>query len=60
MAKDRHQVAPFPLRMPDDIRQAAEKAKVDEDRSLTWVLNDRLRKGFELAPTSETKNPALS
>ena len=45
---DRHQKAPFPLRMDDSVREAALKAKAAEDRSLNWILNDRLKEAFGL------------
>ncbi len=45
---DRHQIAPFPLRMPEDLRLAAQEAGRKEDRSMNWILNDRLRKAFGL------------
>jgi hypothetical protein len=45
---DRHQAAPFPFRMSADVKAAALKAKVAEERSLNWILNDRLKAAFGL------------
>lgn len=46
--RDRHQKAPFPLRMDDSVREAALEAKASEERSLNWILNDRLKVAFGL------------
>lgn len=45
---DRHQTAPFPFRMSAEVREAALKAKAAEERSLNWILNDRLKVAFGL------------
>lgn len=45
---DRQQAAPFPFRMTEDVKQAALRAKVSEERSLNWILNDRLKIAFGL------------
>jgi len=34
--------------MPDDVKEAAMAAKEKEQRSLNWVLVDRLRRAFKL------------
>lgn len=46
--KDRHQATPFPFRMTEEVRAAALKAKASEERSLNWILNDRLKVAFGL------------
>ncbi|MES2262088.1 MAG: toxin-antitoxin system HicB family antitoxin [Pseudomonadota bacterium] len=39
----KQQKKPFPLRMDDDVREAAEALATSQDRSLNWQLNDLLK-----------------
>lgn len=50
--QDRHQAAPFPLRLPPEVKAAAEaKAKADE-RSLNWTLSDLIKQALGLKEPS--------
>jgi predicted HicB family RNase H-like nuclease len=44
----RKQPAPYPLRMDDEVRVRAAEVAKQEDRSLNWVINDRLKAALGL------------
>lgn len=49
---DRPQVGPFPLRLPPEVRAAAEaKARADE-RSLNWTLSNLIKQALGLKEPS--------
>lgn len=52
---------PYPLRLDDDVREAAEMVAAENDRSLNWQLNELVKIGLaniasqkENATTAET------
>lgn len=50
--QDRHQTTPFPLRLPPEVKAAAEaKARADE-RSLNWTLSDLIKQALGLKEPS--------
>jgi len=44
---DRHQTKPYPLRMPDDLRQQLEAAAKENHRSLNAEIVARLQESFD-------------
>lgn len=46
--RERSVMVPFALRMKESLRDAAARAAREEDRSINWVLNDRLERAFGL------------
>lgn len=40
--------APYPLRMDPDVRKKAQEEAERLDRSLHWVLNEKLKQAFGL------------
>lgn len=50
--QDRQQVGPFPLRLPPEVKAAAEaKARADE-RSLNWTLSNLIKQALGLKEPS--------
>lgn len=48
MQQDRHRTTPYPLRMEPEVRRRAQEEANRLDRSLRWVINDKLKQAFGL------------
>lgn len=40
--------APFPIRFHPGVKEAADKRRREQDRSLNWVINDLLKEALGL------------
>lgn len=59
MTTDRHQKKPYPLRMPDKLREDLELSASAGNRSLHAEIVARLQQSFNLEPMKETKRDEL-
>ncbi|WP_423373305.1 toxin-antitoxin system HicB family antitoxin [Stenotrophomonas maltophilia] len=50
--RDRHQPGPFPLRLPPEVRAAAEAMAKAEERSLNWTLSNLIKQALGLKEPS--------
>lgn len=51
--KDRHQIAPYPIRMPPELREQLESVSKAGSRSLHAEIIQRLTDSFSLAPAAD-------
>lgn len=54
---DRHQQAPTPVRLPDDLKTDLKEAAVANDRSLNGEIVNRLRSTFKGIRTQQSAAP---
>ena len=52
---DRHQTKPYPLRMPDDLREKLKEVAQDNNRSLNAEIVARLQDSLELSFSNQDK-----
>ncbi|EJS3366012.1 Arc family DNA-binding protein [Vibrio cholerae] len=50
-----HQITPYPLRLPIEIRERLEQEAKREKRSLNFIINQYVTKGMELGEESDNK-----
>lgn len=53
MSNDRHQLAPTPVRIPDDLKGLLKAEAVANDRSLNGEILFRLRQSFKARRTQQ-------
>lgn len=55
---DRHQIAPYPIRMPQELRERLEQAAKDGNRSLHAEIVARLHQSFDTRDTDIAQGTA--
>jgi predicted HicB family RNase H-like nuclease len=51
--QDRHTTAPFPLRLPSEVRAAAELRAKAEERSMNWLLVHLIKQALGIRESTQ-------